>query len=95
MKSLIHSLTMREAGRKFRAFLICIIAATTALVIATQVPVLVTILPAYLTALGGFLTVYLTGNIAHHHVSLMNGRNPQGEIVLPPEILREDKETDS
>ncbi len=80
---MIDTFTMKEHGRKFRAFLFCLIAATLALAAATQVPALVTILPAYLTALGGFLTVYLTGNIAHHHVSLKGdgyeADDPNGE----------------
>ena len=95
MAAIIDTLTMKEAGRKFRAFLICVLAATIALVATTQVPALVPILPAYLTAIGGFLTVYLAGNVAHRHVTMKsNGSDPTGEN-LHPSLLDEELKVDS
>ena len=93
MAKLVDSLTMKEAGRKFRAFLICVGAATAALVAATQVPALVAIMPAYLTAIGGFLTVYLTGNVAHHHVTLRNNKDGSSLEIDP--VAPPDKEPNS
>ncbi len=91
VKQVINTLTMKEAGRKFRAFLLCIVVATAALVVASQVPALVPILPAYLTAIGGFLTVYLSGNVAHHHVTMKNSRD---ETILDPGTLDEEEASD-
>ena len=86
MANLIDSLTMKEAGRKFRAFLVCVVAATAVLAVATQVPALLPILPAYLTAIGGFLTVYLTGNVMHHSVTMKSG---VGEHPTPEENMED------
>jgi hypothetical protein len=88
MVKVVDALTMKEAGRKFRAFLICLAAASGALVGAAYVPALLPILPAYLTAIGGFLTVYLTGNIAHHHVTMKNNQ-VETETVLEPGLIGE------
>lgn len=78
MPSIIDKLTLKEAGRKFRAFLICIAAATGAFALAAVYPTLVPILAVYLTALGGFLSIYVGGNVIQKHVLKKNGA-----VVLP------------
>lgn len=71
-----------EAGRKFWAFLFCVITGTAAFIAAGVYSSLSTVLSAYLTALGGFLVAYLGGNVAHKHVELRNGHSNQEPDTL-------------
>lgn len=86
MNSLLDTLIMKESGRKFRAFLICMVAGTGAFVLSAVYPALIPVLAVYLTALGGFLVAYMGGNIAHHHVTMKNGGTDSSEEVFTNDV---------
>ena len=70
MVNLINKLTMKEAGRKFRAFQLCLLLSSAAFASIVFVPELLPALGLYLTAVGGLFIAYLGGNIGAKYVTM-------------------------